>query len=116
MELAGEWSALCSQRPGPECTSTDVFRSKYGNGYDEEESLNDYTSGDYSYFFVWYHMKFDYLHFHLSFSSHNFFLSFSSVPDSYICMGKLFLLRICSRYVLHTTNTFEYLRVTYLVD
>lgn len=48
MQLAGEWAALCSQRPGTKCTSTDVFRSKYGNGYDEEESLHDYTSGDYS--------------------------------------------------------------------
>ena len=48
MQLAGKWAAICSQRPGPKCTSTDVFRSKYGNGYDEEESLHDYTSGDYS--------------------------------------------------------------------
>lgn len=48
---AGKWASTCSQRPSSKCSSSNVFWSKHGYGYDEEKSVDDYTSGKQ---LIWY--------------------------------------------------------------
>jgi hypothetical protein len=41
----GKWSVVCSEGSSDESTSTNVFWSEHGYGYDEEKSFDDHTSG-----------------------------------------------------------------------
>ena len=45
--VLGKWIVTCSEGTNSKCTSSNVFRSKYGHGYDEEEFIHDYSAGLY---------------------------------------------------------------------